>query len=128
MNYSTPAVKYAVRKNGRWRVELVERLAGVAYPDRNGITVDDHGDPYMSYYDSGRGSLRLAHLAGSKWIIETVDSGACGYTSSVQVDRGSAWISYADEANGGLKVARREIESQSFVVKPGLSGRGEEKK
>jgi hypothetical protein len=127
MNYSTPAVKYAVRKNGRWKVELVERLAGVAYPDRNGITVDDHGDPYMSYYDSGRGTLRLAHLAESKWMVETVDSGACGYTSSVQVDRGSIWISYADEASGGLKVARREVE-QTIIVKPSPSGRGEEKK
>jgi hypothetical protein len=109
MNYSNPAVKYAVRKDGRWQTQVVDRLAGVGYPDRNSIVVDDQGRPYIAYYDAGAGMLKLAHREGQNWIAEVVDRNGCGFTSSLQVDHGVIWISYADEANNGLKVARRQI-------------------
>src|SRR5437870_4733766 len=48
MNYSNPALKYAVRKNGQWRTQVVEQLSRVAYPDRNSIGIDDQGQPYIS--------------------------------------------------------------------------------
>lgn len=112
MNYSVPAVKYAFRKDGRWSVQTIERLAGVGYPDRNGIVVTDTGDPYISYYDAGVGALRLAHRKDGKWLIETVDDNASGFTSSVQVGDEGVWIAYADEGNAGLKVAHRPLTPQ----------------
>lgn len=121
MNYSTPAVKYAVRKNGRWQIQTIERLAGVGYPDRNGIAVTESGDPYISYYDAGVGTLRLAHRKGDKWLIESVDRNASGFTSSVQIDRESVWIAYADEGSGGLKVARRPLDALDSISPQGAT-------
>ena len=114
--YSSPfLVKYAVRKGGHWKIQVVDQLYGVGYPDRNSIFVDDAGQPYISYFDAGEGSLKLAQRRGEKWIVETVDTNGVGYTSSVQVDHGSIWISYADEANGGFKIARRTLEPSTEI-------------
>lgn len=110
MNYSVPAVKYAELADTGWKVETVDLLAGIGYPDRNGITVGPDGSIYLSYYDAGRGDLRLAHREGAKWIVETVDSGTAGFTSSVQVDEQNIWIAYADESGtGGFKIAHRSL-------------------
>jgi hypothetical protein len=110
--YSSPFyVKYAVRKGGRWQIEVVDQLSAVGYPDRNSIFVDDAGQPYISYFDAGQGALKLARRQGQKWVSEIVDSNGAGFTSSVQIDRGTIWISYADEAGGGFKIARRALGS-----------------
>jgi len=111
VNYSHPAAKYAVRKAGRWRVETIEPMRQTAYPDRNSIAIDPDGNPYVGYFDPGRGVLRLAHRDRQKWLVETVDDNGSGFASSMQIDRGVIWMSYGDEANGGLKVARRELGS-----------------
>jgi hypothetical protein len=111
VNYSRPAVKYAVRKDGHWLVQTIEPLVGTAYPDRNSIAVDEQGRPYVGYFDPGRGSLRLAHRDQDKWAIETVDINGSGFTSSLQVDQGVIWMSYADETAGSLKVAMRDLHS-----------------
>ena len=101
-------VKYAVRKNGSWRIQPIARVRGVGYPDRNSIALDSHGVPYISYFDAGAGSLHLTHPAGDKWVIETVDTDGAGFTPSLQIDGDTIWISYADGGNG-LKVARRPL-------------------
>jgi hypothetical protein len=102
-------VKYAVRSGGRWRIQVIDKIAGVAYPDRNSIAIAEDGRPYVGYFDGGSGILQIAHPEGQRWAKETVDSNGSGYTSSMQIDRGVLWISYADTLTGGLKVARREL-------------------
>jgi len=110
--YSKPfLVKYAVRKGGRWRIEIVDQIVHVAYPDRNAIALDDTGQPYISYFDAGQGVLKLAHREAQKWVVETVDDKGAGFTSSMQIDRGVVWIGYADETGNGFKVASRPIKS-----------------
>lgn len=106
MNVSEPGLKYAVRRNDKWLIESVDTVAGVGYPDRDSIAIHDSA-PYISYYDSGRGYLKLAHKEGSRWYSETVDKNGAGFTSSLQVNKDGIWISYADEGGGGLKVAHR---------------------
>jgi len=108
MNYSRPALKYAVRKDGKWSVQEIQALKGVGYPDRNSIALDSAGNPYIGYYDSGLGALRLAHYDQEKWTVETIDSNFAGFTSSIQIVGEVLWISYADDA-GGIKVAKREL-------------------
>jgi hypothetical protein len=125
MNYSTPTLKYAVRRAGHWEVQAVDRLAAVAYPDRNSIVVDEQGEPYIGYYDAGQGLLKIAHREGTKWAIEIVDSGASGFTSSLQLHDGVLWISYADEAGMGLKVARREVAARNTSSGPKQAAQGE---
>ncbi len=109
MNYTSPALKYAARIHGKWEVQTVAPVSGVAYPDRNSILVDDRGTTYIGYYDAGRGALSVAHNVGNRWISEIVDSNAAGATSSLQIDHGELWITYADESHGSLKIAHRPL-------------------
>jgi len=109
-NESTPMLKYAVRKDGKWHVETVTGMSGVGYPDRNSIALDSHDQPYISYFDAGRGTLNLAHRGPKGWVLQTVDGNGSGFTSSMQIANGQIWIGYADETNGGLKVAHRDLE------------------
>ena len=111
VNQSARLLKYAVRKDGRWQMQVVDRMMGIGFPDRNSIALDEEGRPYIGYYDAGRGILKVAHLDGDRWVAETVDSNGVGFTSSMQIDNGTIWISYADEASNALKVARRPIGS-----------------
>jgi hypothetical protein len=108
MNETTPTLRYAVRKNGRWQIQNVDGLARVGYPDRNSITIDDQGRPYIGYYDAGKGVLKVAHPEGSRWFTEIVDGGGAGFTSSMEIADGTIWISYAD-SSGALKVAHRKL-------------------
>jgi hypothetical protein len=128
MNASTLQIKYAVRKAGRWvKHQVVDQLTGSTDDfDRNSIVVDDTGRPWISYYDVGQGILKLAHLEGDKWVIETVDGNGSGFTSSMQIDRGKMWISYADFVSNSLKVASRDmnlVSSNGNTVPGELSAR-----
>jgi hypothetical protein len=76
--------------------------------------LDDQGNPYISYYDVGSGILKVAHRKDQKWVAEVVDRNFTGFTSSLQIDRGTIWLTYADEAGGGLKCARRSLELSSI--------------
>lgn len=108
-NINVPLIKYAVRKGGKWVTQIVDSPGAPKNLDRNSIAIDDVGNPYLSYYDSGRGQLRVAHREGGRWQIEIVDSGFAGFTSSLQIDHGLVWVTYADEMNSALKVAYREL-------------------
>lgn len=109
LNESTNQVRYAVKKNGRWQIHVLDRVSAYGALDRNAVALDDDNRAYVSYYDAGAGILKLAYQDGKNWLSEVVDSNGSGYTSSMQIDRGVIWISYADHVNGGIKVARREI-------------------
>jgi hypothetical protein len=115
MDEAARFVKYAVRKDGRWKIEVIGRVQGVGYPDRNSIAIDSHGVPYIGYFDAGSGSLHVAHPEGQKWLIETVDGDGAGFTSSMQIDNDVIWISYSDGASGGLKVASRQLKTSTAV-------------
>jgi hypothetical protein len=103
-------VKYATRRNGKWELVNVDSIADLAYPDRNGIAVDDHGTPYISYYDAGAGVLKLAHRVDQKWLVEIVDQNSAGFTSSLQIDHGMIWLTYTDQISGILKFAYRALD------------------
>jgi hypothetical protein len=107
-------VKYATRQAGKWRFEVVGSIAGEYFPDRNGITVDKEGTPYITYYDADLGALKIAWRQDGKWLADIVDPNFAGATSSVQVEQGTAWIAYTDEA--GLKVARASLPDKALLT------------
>lgn len=119
----TRTVKYATYLDGRWHIEPVDVLAEVAYPDRNGIALDESGNVYLTYYDAGKGTLTMAARTDGKWHREIVDSGSVGFTSSVQVANGWLWIVYPDEASGVLKCARKPLFKAAGESKPTGAGR-----
>jgi hypothetical protein len=108
-------IKYAANLNGAWESQSVDSIARVAYPDRNGIALDEHGNPYLSYYDAGAGVLKVAHRQGNQWLVEAVDKDFAGVNSSLQIYRGTIWVTYADENSGMLKFARGTIEHAATV-------------
>jgi hypothetical protein len=111
-------LKYATKKEGKWDFEAVDALAGVAYPDRNGIALDDRGNVYISYYDSGAGLLKIAYQKDRKWVAEVVDQNFAGFTSSLQISQGDIWLTYASETGQQLKVARRPVKQVETLAKP----------
>lgn len=56
------ALKYAVRDGNKWNVETVESGRRGEYPS---LYLDDNDEPYISYYATGDGQLRMAerHVA-----------------------------------------------------------------
>jgi hypothetical protein len=115
-NQTKPQMRYAVRRNNQWRIQVVDNLTGVGYPDRNSIALDGSNIPYISYHDAGRGELRLAYPAGKEWIVEVVDDG--GFTSSVAVDKDEIYLAYGDSVRSGLKVARRPLSAGRAARQP----------
>lgn len=109
MDVSNSRVKYAAKKNGRWNVEVVDRLSGTASNDRNGITVDEQRRAYLGYHDPGHGLLKVAWREGERWVTDVVDGNGAGFTSSLQFHRGVLWISYGARDAAGLKVARLAV-------------------
>jgi hypothetical protein len=106
---SSGLIKYAVRKAGRWTIEVVDRVSALGYPDRNSLAFDEAGQPYIGYYDGARGLLKVAHREGQKWVSEIVDADNSGFTSSMQIDRGFLFITYTSESSAALKAARRQL-------------------
>ncbi len=114
----TALVKYATRRDGKWKIQAVDSMGEVAYPDRNGIAVDEDGHPYISYYDAGLGVLKLAHLnSNQKWVSEVVDENFAGFTSSLQIANHTIWLTYANESGTGLKFAYRPLDEAGPTAK-----------
>jgi hypothetical protein len=103
-------IKYATKKGGKWVLTDIASISQVAYPDRNGLAVDDYGRVYISYFDNGTGVLRLTELDGDKRLSEVVDQGFAGLNSSLEIHEGWIWLTYSNEDGSRLKVARRRIE------------------
>jgi len=118
-------IKYATRPGGKWQFEVVDTLVKEGYPDRHGIGLDEQGTPYISYYDAGLGVLKLAYRKGQQWVSEVVDQGFAGFTSSLQIDHGTIWLTYADENAASLKCARRPLQEvlQSRTALPTAKAR-----
>jgi hypothetical protein len=104
-------VKYATRLNGDWQLETIDSIRKEGYPDRHGITLDEAGNPYISYYDAGDGVLKVAWRNRGKWRTETVARDYQGFTGSLAIHDGVLWVAFADDPGGGLKVARRKLDT-----------------
>jgi hypothetical protein len=109
MDLTQRVAKYATRRDGKWQLHAVASFSREAYPDRNGITVDDNGNPYFTYYDASLGVLKLAYKTDNQWITEVVDRDFAGFTSSVEINNDTIWITYADESGARLKCARKPL-------------------
>jgi hypothetical protein len=104
-------LKYAYRKAGVWKTEVVEDLSGTPrYPDSTSLKLDAKNQPRVAYYDSGSGVLKYAVRDGEKWAVEIVDrKGVVGLYPSLCLDaKGEPYISYYDSTNKQLRLAHPE--------------------
>jgi hypothetical protein len=85
-------LKYAVRNNGIWGVEIVDdQDAGY----NTAIAVDDYGNPHISYY--GSGYLKYAKYVNNDWEKQFIENcgGAGSDSNSIMLDKqGHPHISY----------------------------------
>ena len=111
-------IKYAVKRGGKWDLQVVDTIAKVGYPDRNGIALDPQGNVYISYYDAGKGLLKLAYKKDQRWVSEVVDWNYSGFTSCLRIVDGSIWLTYSDETGEELRYARGVLPDRSGEPKP----------
>jgi parallel beta-helix repeat protein len=96
-------LKYAVSSGSGWTITNVDSGNGTG--QGTSLALDSHGNPHISYYDSGNNQLRYAYWNGSAWNIRIIDSvGSVGQCSSLAMDRNDqAHISYYDSTKKDLK-------------------------
>jgi hypothetical protein len=107
-------LKYASKKSGVWKTEVVEQLSGTPkFPDGASIRLDSGGQPHIAYYDSGSGVLKYAVRQDEKWTIEIVDQkGNVGMSPSLSFDpTGKPYIAYYDSTNKQLRMAIQNAEA-----------------
>jgi hypothetical protein len=111
-------VRYATRRNGKWQIEVVDRVKQESYPDRDGIALDELGNPYVSFFDPGEGALKVAHRSNGRWYVEVLSRDFSGFTSSLQIHDRTLWLAYSDEQNACLKVAHRQLDELKSIPVP----------
>ncbi len=97
-----------------WTCTAVETTNNVG--DYSSLAFDPSGNAWVSYYDQTNSDLRVAHYVGSggsgcadaAWTCTAVDTtNIVGFNTSLAFDpAGNAWVSYLDNTNGKLRVAR----------------------
>ncbi len=78
------------------------------------LSFDSSGTPWISYYDSANGQLRVAQYVGaggsgctsSLWQCTSVDAAGASSTSMSMDTNGKPWITYYDGTNTALDVAK----------------------
>lgn len=116
-------VSYYDRSNGDLKVAHCQNVScsshGVSTVDQtddvgrwSSITIGADGLPLISYHDATNGDLKVAHCGNASCSgtpqINTIDStGDVGwYTSIAPGLDGRAWVSYFDNTNGDMMLAR----------------------
>jgi hypothetical protein len=116
-------IKHAVKRDGKWRMEVVDAVAAVGYPDQNGIDLDADGNIYLSYHDAGTGLLKVAYQDGGRWVSDVVDDGFSGFTNCLRVGGNSLWFTYGDMGGEQLRWARTELPGRTGAGRSGSTER-----
>jgi hypothetical protein len=90
--------------------------SGIVAGQYTSTAIDPSGNPWVSYLDSSNGDLKVARYMGSggsgcastAWSCSAVDTtGSVGQYTSMGFDAGgTGWISFVDNTNGAIKVAK----------------------
>jgi hypothetical protein len=88
-----------------WPSTTVDRTGNVGTYAQ--LAFDSADNPWIAYYDSSNGDLKVATLDAAGWTVETVDeTGDVGVSPSIAIaPDDTVVISYYDVTNGRLKVA-----------------------
>ena len=107
-------LEYARFQGASWRVEEVGS-GPIMYANATSLALDSEGGLFISYFDDGEGTLKLASKASDSWGIETIDnSTASGRFSSIFINsEDDIFISYYKD-NGEVRLASCINESWSI--------------
>ena len=142
-------LRFARQSGSQWQIETVDGDSAAAAGDGVGaadvglyasLACNPAGTCWISYYDATNGDLKAARRDPGGWVSETVDSGGgdgidgdgidsdVGRYTALALDAGGRpWISYYDQTNGDLKLARRDAAGgwQMETVDSGAGGVGD---
>jgi hypothetical protein len=121
---SNGVLKYALRGDGKWKVDIADLGAGTSGYDAGywaSIALDADGYPYIAHYDAGKSLLRVVHWDGSAFggainiegeIYDSPDSGVATaaanvgeYAKAATGPDGTEYIAFYDRAWGALRLA-----------------------
>ena len=96
---------YENEESPRWIIATVDDEGTVG--TESSLSFGPQGQPAISYFDAGSGSLKYASFNGITWSSEIVDpaDGAGNHSSLAHAPDGSPCISYQDQTRGTLKFA-----------------------
>ena len=113
-SFGGPGVEYGFFNGTEWQVEAVGS-GPIMYAHATSIALDSENNIYISYYNDGEGTLKLASKINGTWQIETIDSTPnSGRFSSMIIDENDdIYISYFEDS-GLVKLASRKSGIWSF--------------
>ena len=115
-------LKYAVRKNGEWESEIVDRgvngfLFGSTGYDSS-LNLDTSGNPCISYRDGNYyGTLMYAEKTQDHWVITKVDTGWDWDNETLQDSTGNtgSYTSLALDCDGNPVIAYYDMKKKSLM-------------
>jgi hypothetical protein len=105
---ATSGPKYARWDGSQWVKQPVD--SGSLAERGTSLSLDETGNPNVSYYDGYGFNLKYAHWDGSEWDLQTVDglgtNDQIGQNSSLDLDAdGYPHIAYTNKTDGVVKYA-----------------------
>ena len=100
---------YACKDDGGcdqgWAVETVDSSGGDK--DYAALAFNSNAEPYIAYYNSTNGDLRIAHKANGTWNVQTIDNyGNVGNFAAIDIDTNDmVHVIYYDVTNDVVKYA-----------------------
>ncbi len=102
--YGRDHLYYAWYDGAEWHGEIADPAPYVG--THASLTLDEAGNPSISYFDALNRTLKYAHRDGTGWLVEAVDPDAGDGGTSLGLDSsGYAHIAYWDAVSNTLKVA-----------------------
>jgi hypothetical protein len=112
---------YAASNGSSWTLTRIDTGGGrtTSTGIEPSVSLDSHGFPHISYYDSSNADLRYASWNGTGWELETVDSiNDVGRQSSLAIDaHDQPFISYYDVTLQELKYATFDAMTAKWVIR-----------
>lgn len=104
---------YAYRDGSGWHVSSVDTVGDTGW--YSSLELDAADQPHISYYHFANKSLLYAHISGTTWLTETVDSLDAGLVSSLAL-AGDDSVRITYQGDDSLKYAAAGVQPTTWRI------------